>query len=246
MDPRLAVIDDRLKKVKRVIAVSGGKGGIGKSSVASLLALTLSKIGYRVGLLDMDFCGPSDHVILGTADLFPEEDKGLIPPQFHGMKFMSITYYAGDEPSPLRGEDISNALIELLAVTLWGELDYLIIDMPPGIGDAVLDIIRLIKRTQFLVVTTESRVALETVEKFLKMLKELDIQIIGVIENMKARESSRAREAAEALDAPFLGEIPYDPLFEDALGDPKRLMETAFVEGMKKIIKNSELTKKEK
>ncbi|RLF93197.1 ATP-binding protein, partial [Thermococci archaeon] len=150
MDPRLNIIDERLKNIKKVIAVSGGKGGIGKSSVASVLSLNLSKMGYRVGLLDMDFCGPSTHIILGIKDIYPEEDKGVIPPQSHGIKFMSIIYYAGDNPSPLRGVDISNALIELLAVTLWGELDFLIIDMPPGIGDAILDVIRLIKKIEFL------------------------------------------------------------------------------------------------
>jgi len=235
MDPRLNIIDERLKNIKKVIAVSGGKGGIGKSSVASVLSLNLSKMGYRVGLLDMDFCGPSTHIILGIKDIYPEEDKGVIPPETHGIKFMSIIYYAGDNPSPLRGVDISNALIELLAVTLWGELDFLIIDMPPGIGDAILDVIRLIKKTEFLVITTPSKVALETVKKVLKMLKELGIQTIGVIENMKTGESYTKKEI-EKLEIPYLGKIYFDKDFENSMGDTERLLETEFARSIKNII----------
>ena len=109
MDPRLAIIDGRFKDIKRLIAIAGGKGGIGKSTIASALALTLSEIGCRVGLLDLDFCGPSTHTILGIDGVYPEEDKGIIPPQVHNIKFLSIVHYAGDSPSPLRGIDISNA-----------------------------------------------------------------------------------------------------------------------------------------
>ena len=151
------IIDKRLENIKRLIAVGGGKGGIGKSLTASTLALTLSKLGYKVGLLDLDFCGPSTHIILGIKGIYPKEEKGIIPPEIYGIRFMSIIYYAGDNPSPLRGTDISNAIIELLAITQWGELDFLIIDMPPGIGDPILDTIRLIKRVNFLIITTQSR-----------------------------------------------------------------------------------------
>ncbi|RLF99690.1 ATP-binding protein, partial [Thermococci archaeon] len=157
------------------------------------------------------------------------------PPQSHGIKFMSIIYYAGDNPSPLRGVDISNALIELLAVTLWGELDFLIIDMPPGIGDAILDVIRLIKKIEFLVITTPSKVALETVKKVLKMLKELEIQTIGVIENMKTGESYVKKEI-EKLEIPYLGEIYFDKDFENSIGDTERLLKTEFARSIENII----------
>ena len=190
MDPRLEIIDKRLKNIKRLIVVSGGKGGIGKSLIASTLTLTLSRSGYKVGLLDLDFCGPSAHVILGIKGIYPKEEKGIIPPEIYGIRFLSIIYYAGDNPSPLRGVDISNAIIELLAITQWGSLDFLIIDMPPGISDATLDVIRLMKRAEFLIVTTQSKVALETVKKVLKILKELRFPIIGVIENMRVSKAS--------------------------------------------------------
>jgi len=239
MDPRLNIIDERLKNIKKVIVVSGGKGGIGKSSVASVLSLNLSKMGYRVGLLDMDICGPSTHIILGIKDIRPEEEKGVIPPEVCGIKFMSIIYYAGDNPSPLRGVDISNALIEILAVTLWGELNFLIIDMPPGIGDAILDVIRLVKKTEFIVVTTPSKVALETVKKVLRILKELKIQIMGVVENMKTGESS-IKEEIEKLGISYLGEIYFDKDFENSIGNIEKLSKTEFAQSIKNIILNTE------
>ena len=102
---------------------------------------------------------------------------------------MSLVYFVGDNPAPLRGADTSNALIELLSITQWGTLDFLVIDMPPGIGDAVLDLVRLIKRIEFLIVTTPSLLAFETVKKQVALLCELKMPIIGVVENMKMDKS---------------------------------------------------------
>jgi len=236
MDPRLGIVEERLKGIRRLIAVSGGKGGIGKSSIASALALILSQRGHRVGLLDLDFCGPSAHVILGIEGKYPEEEKGIIPPEAHGIRFMSITYYAGDNPSPLRGIDVSNAMIELLAITRWGDLDFLIIDMPPGIGDATLDLVRLVGKASFLIITTGSRVALETVKKMLVMLKELNAPIVGVIQNMKFPGSPGVESEIEALGLPFLGEIGFDAGFEDAIGDVDRLSRTGLVRDLRGIV----------
>ena len=236
MDPRLSVIDERLKDVKRIIAVSGSKGGIGKSSVASVLSLILSKLGYKVGLLDLDFCSPSTHVILGIDDVFPREEKGIIPPEIHGIKFMSIIYYVSDEPSPLRGVDISNAIIELLAITRWGPLDFLIIDMPPGIGDTTLDVIRLMKKAEFLIISTQSKTTLETVKKVLKMLKELKVSILGIIENMKIVDSSFVMNQLKTFDVPVLGKISFDKSFEDALGNKEKLLKTEFGQDLRKIV----------
>ncbi|RKY77713.1 ATP-binding protein [candidate division KSB1 bacterium] len=228
MDPRVEIIDERLKNIDRVIAVSGGKGGIGKSVIASTVALSLAKRGHKVGLLDLDFTSPSTHVILGIDDIFPEEEKGIVPPEIYGIKFMSIVYYTGDGPSPLRGLDISNAMIELLAITRWGNLDFLIVDSPPGIGDATLDTVRLMKKTEFLVVTTPSRVALATVKKVLTMLKELKSPIIGIVENMKITRSSLVQEELEMFNVPFLAEIDFDRKLENTLGDVNRLLQTNF------------------
>ena len=237
MDPRIEVIDKRLKNIKRVIAVAGGKGGIGKSSVSSTLALVLSKMGHKVGLFDLDFSGPSSHIILGIKDYeFPKEDKGIVPSEYYGIKFMSIISFSGEDPTPLRGIDITNAIIEFLAITQWGSLDYLIIDMPPGIGDTTLDIIRIIKKTEFLIVTTPSKVAFETVKKSLQLLLELKVQVIGIIENMKFTKSLFIQEQVKTFNIPFLGEIYFDNDFEDSIGDIEKLLKTNFAQNLKEII----------
>ncbi len=227
-DPRIEIISKRLEGVGKIIAVSSGKGGVGKSMVASCLALNLKERGHSVGLLDLDFTSPSTHVILGVEGLFPEEERGIVPPLAQGIRYMSITYYSTDEPTPLRGADVSNAIIELLAITRWGGLDYLVIDMPPGIGDATLDMIRLMDRIDFLVVTTPSRVAFETVRKLLELLTELDVPVMGVVENMVMNPSGYIRDRVEEMSHPYLGRIGFDPGLEGAIGDPDRLMETRF------------------
>ena len=233
-DPRPSLIGRRLEDVEEIIAVSSGKGGVGKSMVASSLALHLAESGQRVGLLDLDFTSPSTHVILGIDGLFPDEAYGIIPPVAHNIKYMSITHFALDKPAPLRGTDISDAILELLAITLWGDLDYLIIDMPPGLGDATLDVIRFVERIRFLVVTTPSKVAYETVRKQLTLLKKLRVSVIGVIENMERTPSDFVTLNVDVDRVLYLGAICYDEELEESLGDVARFKETTFyVEGSK-------------
>lgn len=224
VDPRTSVIVERMKDVKKVIAVSSGKGGVGKSLVASTLALLMAQKGYKVGLFDLDFTSPSTHVILGVGDARPIEQKGIIPPKVHGLKYMSIIYYSGDLAAPLRGADVSNALIELLAITKWGSLDYLILDMPPGIGDVTLDLVRLMKRIEFLIVTTSSQLAFETVKKLIDLLKSLKIPVIGLVENMKMDNSETIQRSTEKLGLKFLAAIPYDSKVEESMGKTRELL----------------------
>ena len=219
MEVRVSVIEKRLKSIKRIISVASGKGGVGKSLVASTLALNLVEKGHKVGLLDLDLYGPSSHIILGVKDVFPEEEKGIIPPKIHGIEFMSIVYFSEDKPSAFRGIDITNIIIELLAITQWGTLDYLVIDMPPGIGDETLDVIRFIKKSEFLVVTTPSKVAMGAVSKLLKILKELKIPVIGVLENMKMTESPIIEDSIIEMNLPFIGSIFFDENLEDEIVD---------------------------
>ena len=229
MDIRTSVIDKRLNNIKRTISVASGKGGVGKSLVASSLALNLSNKGYKVGLLDLDLYGPSSHVILGVDDFnFPEEKKGILPHKINDISFMSIVYFTQDKPAPLRGIDITNIIIELLAITQWGKLDYLIIDMPPGIGDATLDTIRLIPKLEFLVVTTPSLVAYQSVRRMLVLLKELGIPINGVIENMVMKPSDYVKSDIVELGLRYLGTVAYDETLEETIGDVQRLSETDF------------------
>jgi len=228
VDPRVSIINERLECVKRIIAISSGKGGVGKSLTASTLSLALARKGYKVGLLDLDFTSPSTHIILGITNARPNEEKGVIPPEVGGLKYMSITYYSGDSAMPLRGPDVSNVLIELLAVTVWGRLDFLILDMPPGIGDTTLDLVRFINRISFIIVTTTSKLAFETVRKLSELLEELKVPMIGIVENMKMNKSGVIRQEVNRLGLCFLGEIDYDFEVEDAIGDPKRLLRTGF------------------
>jgi ATP-binding protein involved in chromosome partitioning len=240
MDPRTSVIDKRLQNIDRIISVASGKGGVGKSLVAATLALNLSKKGYKVGLFDLDLYGPSSHIILGINTTgFPEEDKGIIPPNVNGIKFMSIVYFTEDKPSPFRGIDISNIIIEILAITQWGDLDYLVIDMPPGIGDEVLDVIRYIKNSEFLVVTTPSKVAMGAVSKLLKILKELKIPIIGVIENMVMTKSSFVKNEINQMNLIYLGSLSFDCNLEASIGIVDKLVETDFMNDLKTITDNS-------
>lgn len=236
MEARISVIDKRLKDIKQIISVASGKGGVGKSLVASSLALNLSRRGYKVGLLDLDLYGPSSHIILGVKDVFPEEEKGIIPPNVNNINFMSIVYFTDDKPSSFRGIDISNIIIELLAITQWGKLDYLIIDMPPGIGDETLDVIRLIKKSKFLVVTMPSKVAMGAVGKLLQILKELKLPVIGVIENMKMVESDYVKGIVSKMNLPYLDSISFDQNLEGAIGNPQRLLKTNFMKDLDKIV----------
>ncbi|KYK29690.1 ATP-binding protein [Thermoplasmatales archaeon SG8-52-1] len=240
MEARIDIIEKRLKNIKKIISVASGKGGVGKSLVASTLALNLSRKGYKVGLLDLDLYGPSSHIILGVKDYkFPEEEKGIIPPKIDGINFISIVYYTEDKPSPFRGVDISNIIIEILAITQWGELDYLIIDMPPGIGDETLDVIRLVKRSEFLIVTTPSIVAMGAVNKLLKILKELKLPIIGIIENMKMKSSNYVNESVSEMSLNYLGAIAFDHDLEDAIGNVDKLNKSDFMKDFDKIIKKN-------
>ncbi len=241
VDPRTTVINDRLKAINRIIAVSSGKGGVGKSMVAATLALSLANEGFKVGLFDLDFTSPTTHLILGAGNAQPKEDKGIVPPEVKGLVYMSLIYYSRDQAAPLRGSDVSNALIELLSVTQWGKLDYLIIDMPPGIGDAVLDLLRLVKRIEFLIVTIPSLLAFETVKKQAILLKDLKVPVIGVIENMKMNTSESIQAETRKLGLRFLGEIKFDPRAEDAIGNEKRLLRTTIGKKTRELIRNKML-----
>ena len=235
VDPRISVVNERLKNIENIVAVSSGKGGVGKSLVASTLALTLAKKGCKTGLFDLDFTSPSTHLILGVQEIQPKEEKGIIPPEVYGLKYMSIVYYSGNQVTPLRGADVSNALIELLAITRWEKLDFLVVDMPPGIGDATLDLLRLVKNIKFLVITTPSRLAFETVRKLVSLLRGLEIPIVGIVENMKMDDSKFIQTQVKNLGLPFLGEIPFDNKIEDAIGNVDKLLETVFAKKVESI-----------
>ncbi|MDR0842085.1 MAG: P-loop NTPase, partial [Acidobacteriota bacterium] len=160
LDPRPYAIAARLAGVKKIFAVSGFKGGVGKSSVACLLSLVSADHHHKTGLLDLDFSGASCHLILGIepgpGKAFPEEIEGLRPPEINGVKFMSLAFFTQDRAMHLRGKEVTDVVTELLAVTNWGELDVLFLDMPPGISDVALDIMRLVPGVEIIGVVTPS------------------------------------------------------------------------------------------
>jgi ATP-binding protein involved in chromosome partitioning len=237
VDPRLAIIEQRLEGVGRIIAVAAGKGGVGKSSVAAVLALALADRGYKVGLLDLDFYGPSTHLVLGIAGVSPKEDQGIRPPHVHGIEFMSLVCYTGGRPAPLRGREVSGALIELLAITRWSPRDFLIVDMPPGLGDTTLDVIRLLRRAEFLIVTTPSRITQETVKKLIALLGELAVPVVGVVENMARSNGISTAEDSKIFGVRCLGRLPLDEQLEDALGVPAKLRTTAFANAIGETVR---------
>lgn len=236
LDPRADGAKARLADVKRIVAVTGGKGGIGKSSVASALALETARAGHATGLLDLDLTSPSTHILLGYPTAFPEEPFGVEPCVHADVRCMSIAHFVGDRAAPLRGPDVTNALLELLAITRWGALDVLVVDMPPGLGDAVLDMARLLERAEHLVVTTSSRVVLHSVERMLQLLATLGAPVAGVLENMQRAEGSAARELAAQHDVPWLGALPFDASLEDAAGDASALAATDFAAALRGVL----------
>jgi ATP-binding protein involved in chromosome partitioning len=139
---------------------------------------------------------------------------------------MSVQYFARDRAAPLRGREVTDALVELLAVTNWGELDTLVVDMPPGLGDATLDAVRLLPRAEFLVVAGASVVVLATVHRMLRLLTELRSPVVGVVENMARGEVRAVKELAAEFGVRWLGAIPYDSALETAFGEPRRILAT--------------------
>ncbi len=224
IDPRSAAVRKRLAGIDRVAAFCSAKGGVGKTLCTTLAGIALAASGGKVGILDLDFQGSSAHVFLGVPPHFPQEEKGLVPlPVLEGLVLMSAAAFAGNRALALRGPEVSDAILELLAVTQWGKLDALLIDMPPGIGEEVLDLARLVPRMEALVVSTPSMASTSVVERLLSFLAEMRMTVAGVIANMVRGDAAPVRELAARFHVPFAGEVEFEPGIEDALGFPARL-----------------------
>lgn len=227
LDPRPSVIGRRLAAVGRLVPVTGGKGGIGKSVVSACLALDLAERGLKAGLLDLDFSSPSQHVLLGVdGSVFPREEQGLIPPEVGGVRLMTMAFFSKDNPAPMRGADLTNAMIELLCVTRWGRLDCLIVDMPPGISDAALDTMRLMREGRPLLVTTPSKLSIETLRKVVRTLDGSKNGALGILENMRRGGGSPVEDEARDAGLPYLGAVGFDPKLEETIGDPAKLLKS--------------------
>lgn len=210
--------------VKNTIAVASGKGGVGKSTVSVNLALALAKTGAKVGILDTDFYGPSLPIMMGLHEpLAATQDEKLLPHEKYGIKLVSIGFML-DEETPLiwRGPLIMQLVKQFLMGVLWGELDYLVIDLPPGTGDVQLTLVQTIPLTGAVIVTTPQDVALIDARRAIKMFNEVKVPIIGIVENMSyfvcphCSEKSEifskggGEKTSERYNVPLLGKIPLD------------------------------------
>ncbi|RMH09429.1 MAG: ATP-binding protein [Aquificota bacterium] len=217
----------RVPGIKHLIAVGSGKGGVGKSTVSANLALALKKLGYRVGLLDADMYGPSIPTILGIKGerVHVDETNRLVPLEKYGIKVLSIGFLLPSEDTPViwRGPMLMRALTQFLFDVQWGELDYLVMDLPPGTGDVQLTLAQNVYMDGAVVVTTPQDVALADVKKAVAMFKEVQIPVLGVIENMAyfvcpdtgkkyyIFGKGRVAEFATTYGLKILGSIPIDP-----------------------------------
>jgi len=236
-DFRLAVINRRFASIKEILPVMSSKGGVGKTLISTVLALVLKDCGYNAGLLDLDITNPSAHTALGVSiNELPEEERGVKPLMVDGIEFMSVSFYTKDNPLPLRGWEIDNVIRELLAITIWSELDYLIIDTPPGLSDEALDVISYFRSPKPLVVVTPSPLAINSVRRLLQLLNDLSgLRILGIVENMANKASRSIKELADAFRTKYLGNVPIDPIIDEVIGDTNRLRNTILYAKLKEI-----------
>jgi ATP-binding protein involved in chromosome partitioning len=212
-----------IEKVKHFIAVASGKGGVGKTTVAINLAMALGREGFQVGLLDADVYGPSIPVMAGISERLDVGHEMIVPLEKFGLKIMSIGFML-DESQPViwRGPLVSNVISQFLEEVMWGKLDYLIVDLPPGTGDPSITIAQSIPNALIVVVTTPQNVALADVKKAITMFRRMNTRILGIVENMSYFECSHSEEKIEIfgtgggeklsheMHVPFLGAIPID------------------------------------
>src|SRR6202050_2188438 len=211
--------------VKNLVAIASGKGGVGKTTVAVNLALALAKLGHKVGLLDADVYGPNVPLMLGTA-LQPKVlgDNRIEPIEVHGHKVISAgILIRGDKPLIWRGPMLHSIIKQFLGSVVWGQLDYLVVDLPPGTGDVVLSLIQTVPLTGAIVVSTPSDVSLQDARKAIEMFRQMKVDIVGMVENMSyfvcphcqheidIFSRGGAEKTAKQFDIAFLGSIELDP-----------------------------------
>jgi ATP-binding protein involved in chromosome partitioning len=209
--------------IRNAIAVASGKGGVGKSTVAVNIAVALAQQGARVGLLDADIYGPNVPTMMGVERLPAPQNQKLIPAEAYGVKMMSIGFLVKpDQPLIWRGPMLHSAIRQFLTDVNWGELDYLIVDLPPGTGDAALSLAQSLPLSGSVIVTLPQQVSLDDARRGLEMFRQLDVDIFGIVENMSYLElpngermdvfgSGGGERLAKESGVPFIGAIPMDP-----------------------------------
>lgn len=261
---RAVSTDDPLPGVKNIVLVMSGKGGVGKSSVAVNVAMALLRGGFRVGLLDADIYGPSIPTMLGASGRpISVDGKTIEPLERFGLKLMSIGFLLEDPKAAViwRGPMLHGALQQFMRDVAWGELDFLVMDLPPGTGDVALTLSQRVKVTGAIIVTTPQMVATDDVFKSVSMCKKVSIPILGVVENMSWFIDSAGmrhelfgkgggQAVAEFADAPLLGQIPLDPLVREwgdkgmpvIQADPASSVAKAFADVADRVVAACEAT----
>lgn len=209
--------------MKNIVAVVSGKGGVGKSTVSVNLAIALAQHGHKVALIDCDFYGPSIPTLLGGGDIKVDHEQRLVPPAKHGIKYISLGFFLQhpDDAVIWRGPMFHTALKQMFNDVSWGEVDYCIVDMPPGTGDAQITLTQNFSLSGAVVVTTPQEVALADVRKSINMLKKVNVPVIGIIENMAGLKLPGGEvidlfgrgggdRTARQFAVPLLGQIPID------------------------------------
>ena len=217
-----------LPGVKHIIAVASGKGGVGKSTVAVNVSVALAQTGAKVGLMDADIYGPNVPMMMGVPAPPEKEGEKIRPAEAHGVKIMSMGFFVPEDTAVVwRGPMVHTAIQQFFRDVLWGDLDYLLIDLPPGTGDAQLSLSQIVPLTGVVTVTTPQEVALSDVRKGVMMFKKVNVPLLGMIENMSFFVCGHCGErteifsfaggerAAEKFDVPFLGRIPLDPAIRE-------------------------------
>src|SRR5262245_31531127 len=243
--------------VKHVIAVSSGKGGVGKSTVAANLACMLAIMGAKVGLMDADLYGPNIPMMMGSTTGPEQKDGKIVPVETHGVKLISMAFLVPEEaPLVWRGPMVHQYLQAFFRDVLWGELDYLLIDLPPGTGDVQLSLSQMVPLAGAITVTTPQEVSLYDVRKGMAMFQKVNVPLLGIIENMSYFVCGHCGErteifshgggerAASKLGVPFLGRIPLDPAIRDGgdsgtpivVADPASPQSAAFKDIAQNII----------
>ena len=252
-------IPETLRKVKNIIGVFSAKGGVGKSEISLNLALSLATEGYKVGLLDADIHGPSQPVLFDASEeIIDVKDKLLLSPlEKRGVKFISMGLIAKDQkPVMWRGPMVSGAVMQLMAQTDWQELDYLIIDTPPGTGDAQLTLLQRLPLNAAIIVTTPQDVSISDTKKGIEMIKRLELPIIGLIENMsffKPEKSKKkyyifgkggGKNLSKEYEMELLSEIPLLEKKEFLILYDLETYKKIFDSLAKKVVKKMEVIKK--
>ena len=254
-------IPETLRKVKNLIGIFSAKGGVGKSAISLQVALALRDKGYKVGLVDADIYGPSQPVMLNAhpGELKLTNEKIIEPLEKEGIKFISMGLIS-DEKMPViwRGPMVSGAVMQLLAQTDWGEIDYLIIDTPPGTGDVQLTLLQRIPLTSSIVVTTPQDVSVSDCKKGIEMIKKLELPISGLIENMSWFQPNvdekkyylfgkdGGKHLAEEYSLELLGQLPLIESTEESSFVDNELLKIEFLKIADKLVKSAETLKEKK